>query len=187
MASILSPLPQVSKTSLDIICFSILIGVGSPSAVSSHCKAPEECPEKARLPPLADLIDVADAFLSKPACHVLNQSQQVPSCGEVSSVNRTPIALAWGPYVLAAYHNLHLLVNLSPTLTIMAGIYSPLQDRPIKETICLFDVDGTLSPARQAASMEMLQTLSALRHKCAIGFVRVLIPPTDCYAPLTPA
>ena len=53
----------------------------------------------------------------------------------------------------------------------MAGIYSPLQDRPLKETVCLFDVDGTLSPARQAASMEMLQTLSALRHKCAIGFV----------------
>lgn len=26
--------------------------------------------------------------------------------------------------------------------------YSPLQDRPLKDTICLFDVDGTLTPAR---------------------------------------
>lgn len=26
--------------------------------------------------------------------------------------------------------------------------YPPLEDRPIKNTICLFDVDGTLSPAR---------------------------------------
>lgn len=26
--------------------------------------------------------------------------------------------------------------------------YSPLQERPLKDTICLFDVDGTLTPAR---------------------------------------
>ena len=26
--------------------------------------------------------------------------------------------------------------------------YSPLEERPLKDTICLFDVDGTLTPAR---------------------------------------
>lgn len=26
--------------------------------------------------------------------------------------------------------------------------FPPLEDRPIKNTICLFDVDGTLTPAR---------------------------------------
>jgi phosphomannomutase len=53
----------------------------------------------------------------------------------------------------------------------MAELFSPLEARPLKDTICLFDVDGTLSPARLHASPEMLQTLAALRHKCAIGFV----------------
>ncbi|KAI4122570.1 MAG: hypothetical protein LQ347_006461 [Umbilicaria vellea] len=52
-----------------------------------------------------------------------------------------------------------------------ASVYPTLDQRPIKNTICLFDVDGTLTPARRSASPEMLQLLSALRHKCAIGFV----------------
>lgn len=54
----------------------------------------------------------------------------------------------------------------------MAELFSDLTERPLKDTVCLFDVDGTLSPARLHASPEMLQTLAALRHKCAIGFVR---------------
>lgn len=33
----------------------------------------------------------------------------------------------------------------------MAASYPPLEDRPIKNTICLFDVDGTLTPARQVS------------------------------------
>ncbi|OAA33771.1 phosphomannomutase [Moelleriella libera RCEF 2490] len=49
--------------------------------------------------------------------------------------------------------------------------YSPLDERPLKDTICLFDVDGTLSPARLDASPEMLAALAALRAKCTIGFV----------------
>jgi phosphomannomutase len=49
--------------------------------------------------------------------------------------------------------------------------FSPLEDRPLKDTICLFDVDGTLSLARQTATQEMLALLRALREKCAIGFV----------------
>ena len=30
-----------------------------------------------------------------------------------------------------------------------ASIYPPLEDRPYKGTICLFDVDQTLTPARR--------------------------------------
>jgi hypothetical protein len=63
-------------------------------------------------------------------------------------------------------------LNKSLTAADMSGIiYPDLKDRPVKETICLFDVDGTLTPARLAVSKEMLQTLSQLRQKCAIGFV----------------
>jgi phosphomannomutase len=77
----------------------------------------------------------------------------------------------------------------------------PLNERPIKNTIYLFDVDGTLSPSRevsesaccpinllfslwhgpiddspsltlfQPASPEMIQVLAAIRQKVAIGFV----------------
>ncbi|PLB35713.1 phosphomannomutase SEC53 [Aspergillus candidus] len=49
--------------------------------------------------------------------------------------------------------------------------YPPLEDRPLKNTICLFDVDGTLTPARLTVAPEMLDLLSRLRQKCAIGFV----------------
>ncbi|KAL8768107.1 MAG: hypothetical protein Q9209_005570 [Squamulea sp. 1 TL-2023] len=56
-------------------------------------------------------------------------------------------------------------------MTQAASVYPPLEDRLIKETICLFDVDGTLTPARRSATPQMLQLLSALRHKCAIGYV----------------
>ena len=58
----------------------------------------------------------------------------------------------------------------------MAELYPDLKDRPIKNTVCLFDVDGTLTPARREVTAEMLQTLSKLRHKCAIGFVRIPFP-----------
>ncbi|KAK0734166.1 eukaryotic phosphomannomutase [Lasiosphaeria miniovina] len=49
--------------------------------------------------------------------------------------------------------------------------YPPLAERELKNTICLFDVDGTLTPARQDVSPEMLDLLARLRQKCAIGFV----------------
>ncbi|KAI5785131.1 eukaryotic phosphomannomutase [Pyronema domesticum] len=49
--------------------------------------------------------------------------------------------------------------------------YPPLNDRPVKDTICLFDVDGTLTPARRTVSPEMLELLRELRKKVAIGFV----------------
>lgn len=34
--------------------------------------------------------------------------------------------------------------------------YTPLQDRPLKDTICLFDVDGTLTPARLVRQFSIL-------------------------------
>ncbi|KAN0121217.1 Eukaryotic phosphomannomutase [Russula decolorans] len=43
-------------------------------------------------------------------------------------------------------------------------------DRPIKKLL-LFDVDGTLTPARQAASPEILDLLKELKKKVVIGFV----------------
>ena len=52
-----------------------------------------------------------------------------------------------------------------------ASVYAPLESRPMKNTICLFDVDNTLTPPRGAVAPEMLALLSALRHKCAIGYV----------------
>ncbi|KAL2857723.1 eukaryotic phosphomannomutase-domain-containing protein [Aspergillus pseudoustus] len=45
------------------------------------------------------------------------------------------------------------------------------KNRPLKDTISLFDVDNTLSPARRPATQEMLQTLSLLRQKCAVEYV----------------
>ncbi|KXL48571.1 hypothetical protein M433DRAFT_178298 [Acidomyces richmondensis BFW] len=55
--------------------------------------------------------------------------------------------------------------------TAAASVVPALDQRPIKNTICLFDVDGTLTPARRSVSPEMLQLLSQLRQKVAIGFV----------------
>lgn len=44
-------------------------------------------------------------------------------------------------------------------------------DREQPRTLCLFDVDGTLTPARLTVSDEMKQTLAEVKKKCAIGFV----------------
>lgn len=52
-----------------------------------------------------------------------------------------------------------------------ATIIPSLAQRPVQKTLCLFDVDGTLTPARSTVSPAMLSLLSALRHRVAIGFV----------------
>ncbi|KAF9451338.1 phosphomannomutase [Macrolepiota fuliginosa MF-IS2] len=44
------------------------------------------------------------------------------------------------------------------------------KDRP-RNVLCLLDVDGTLTPARQQASKEMIETLRDLRKQVVIGFV----------------
>ncbi|KAL2884843.1 Phosphomannomutase [Ceratocystis lukuohia] len=49
--------------------------------------------------------------------------------------------------------------------------YPPIGQRPINDTICLFDVDDTLTPARKKISPEMVEVLSKLRQTMAIGFV----------------
>ncbi|ODQ67058.1 eukaryotic phosphomannomutase [Nadsonia fulvescens var. elongata DSM 6958] len=46
-----------------------------------------------------------------------------------------------------------------------------INDRPKKDTLVLFDVDGTLTPARLEISPEMKQLLAELRQKVVIGFV----------------
>ncbi|EJU03613.1 phosphomannomutase [Dacryopinax primogenitus] len=43
-------------------------------------------------------------------------------------------------------------------------------DRPLHK-LCLFDVDGTLTPARQGVSPGMLEVLKEVRKKAVIGFV----------------
>ncbi|EFX01757.1 phosphomannomutase [Grosmannia clavigera kw1407] len=52
-----------------------------------------------------------------------------------------------------------------------APSFVPLTERPLKNTICLFDVDGTLTPARLHVAPETLDVLHRLRQRCAIGFV----------------
>ncbi|SPO00804.1 probable phosphomannomutase [Cephalotrichum gorgonifer] len=49
--------------------------------------------------------------------------------------------------------------------------YPPLDQRPLADTIVLFDVDETLTKARRHATPEMLDLLARLRQKAAIGFV----------------
>jgi len=48
------------------------------------------------------------------------------------------------------------------------------EDKPVvkdMKTICLFDVDGTLTPARKVVSSEVLTALKKLRKHCVVGFV----------------
>ncbi|EYE98318.1 phosphomannomutase [Aspergillus ruber CBS 135680] len=54
----------------------------------------------------------------------------------------------------------------------------PLEARPMKNTICLFDLDGTLFPEKQVASQEMHSLLGLLRQKCAIGYQQQLSTPS---------
>ncbi|KAL9052529.1 MAG: hypothetical protein Q9162_005332 [Coniocarpon cinnabarinum] len=56
-------------------------------------------------------------------------------------------------------------------MAIAGAVIPPLHQRPIGNTVCLFDVDGTLTPARRNVSPEMLQLLTRLRQHCAIGTV----------------
>ena len=44
-------------------------------------------------------------------------------------------------------------------MTEAASIYPPLQQRPVKNTICLFDVDNTLTPARLVSKLRPLNAL----------------------------
>ncbi|KAH8815030.1 eukaryotic phosphomannomutase [Xylogone sp. PMI_703] len=49
--------------------------------------------------------------------------------------------------------------------------YPPLNERPMKNTIFLFDVDNTLTLARRPATPEVIELLYKLRQQVAIGYV----------------
>ncbi|KAF3934021.1 Phosphomannomutase [Dactylella cylindrospora] len=56
----------------------------------------------------------------------------------------------------------------------MAGVDAtipPIQEREIKNTIVLFDVDDTLTPPRRLVTPEMFDLLKRLRQKVVIGYV----------------
>lgn len=53
--------------------------------------------------------------------------------------------------------------------TTMAAV--PFAERKRPNVLCLFDVDKTLTPARQLVSPEMLSTLRRLREQVVTGFV----------------
>ncbi|WVQ77311.1 hypothetical protein IAR50_006995 [Cryptococcus sp. DSM 104548] len=55
--------------------------------------------------------------------------------------------------------------------TIFPPTVTPFANRKFPKTICMFDVDGTLSLARQLASPEMFATLKKLREYTAVAFV----------------
>ncbi|WWD09167.1 hypothetical protein V865_007289 [Kwoniella europaea PYCC6329] len=61
-------------------------------------------------------------------------------------------------------------VPLPTTNTFPAGVL-PFEQRKFPKTICMFDVDGTLSLARQEATPEMFATLKKLREYTAVAFV----------------
>jgi phosphomannomutase len=54
--------------------------------------------------------------------------------------------------------------------TFPAGV-KPFAERKFPKTICMFDVDGTLTPARLGISKEMAATLKKLREYTAVAFV----------------
>jgi phosphomannomutase len=51
-----------------------------------------------------------------------------------------------------------------------AGV-KPFAERKFPKAICMFDVDGTLTPARLGISKEMAATLRKLREYTAVAFV----------------
>jgi hypothetical protein len=62
------------------------------------------------------------------------------------------------------------MATSTPTNIFPAGI-KPFPERKFPKTICMFDVDGTLSLARQAAKPEMQEALKKLRGLTAIAFL----------------
>lgn len=93
--------------------------------------------------------------LSWPSVHLSSLSTSTPSCRHILRLQALLKHLT-APHCRPQF----------------AMAFPDLKDRPVKETICLFDVDNTLSPARQAATPEMLDMLLRLRQKCAIGYVK---------------
>lgn len=49
-------------------------------------------------------------------------------------------------------------------MAIAGAVIPPLHERPVKNTICLFDVDGTLTPARKV-SLPVRHSTAPLPYK----------------------
>lgn len=64
-----------------------------------------------------------------------------------------------------------LLVPSTSLKYTLTQLIMSFADREDPSTLALFDVDGTLTPARLSVSDEMLKTLAELRKKVVIGFV----------------
>lgn len=80
-----------------------------------------------------------------------------------------------GHYWSTVYSNQHLKTLHSHLYSeiLISFTYSNMSfsDRENSKVLCLFDVDGTLTPARLSISDEMRNTLDKLRKKVVIGFV----------------
>lgn len=83
---------------------------------------------------------------------------------------------------LASFHTFpHIHVPLYPLYTskmatttprnVFPKGIKPFAERKHPKTICMFDVDGTLSLARQSATPEMQAALKKLREYTAVAFV----------------
>ena len=62
------------------------------------------------------------------------------------------------------------MATTTPANVFPSGI-KPFKERKLPKLICMFDVDGTLNPARQAATPEMISILKKLRGYTATAFV----------------
>jgi phosphomannomutase len=62
------------------------------------------------------------------------------------------------------------MATTTPANVFPEGI-TPFAQRKHPKTICMFDVDGTLTPARLQGSKEMLASLKKLREHTATAFV----------------
>jgi phosphomannomutase len=53
----------------------------------------------------------------------------------------------------------------------MSASIKPFSERKLPGVICMFDVDGTLTPARRSATPEILAALKKLREYTAVAIV----------------
>lgn len=72
-------------------------------------------------------------------------------------------------FFISLYH-LPKMADSTPKNVFPAGIL-PFAERKFPKTICMFDVDGTLSLARQSATPAMQAALKKLRSYTAVAFV----------------
>jgi len=62
------------------------------------------------------------------------------------------------------------MATTSPANIFPAGV-KPFTERRFPKSICMFDVDGTLTPARRDATPEMIEAMRKLREYTATAFV----------------